>query len=315
MHPPACIVLLSDTLDLGFLRPALARRCPGIDIRTPDRLGDPADIEAAICWNPPAGALASLPSLRLVQSIGAGVDHILRDPALPRAVPVCRVMDPGMAASMSAYVAWAVIHQQRHFDRYLASRAQRRWQEEPIVPPGRHRVGLAGLGWLGAACARVLAAAGYDVRGWRRGPGRPVPPGVAVFHGADQLDDFLAGCDTLVCLLPLTRETSGFLDRERLAKLPPGAHVVNVGRGAHVVEADLLEALASGHLAAATLDAFVDEPLPPDHPFWTEPRITVTPHIAARTDLEVIAAQTLENLAVVRAGGRPAASVDPYRGY
>ena len=314
-HPPTCLVLLSDTLDLGFLRPALQKRCPGVDIRTVDRLGDPADIEVAICWNPPAGALARLPSLRLVQSIGAGVDHILRDPALPRAVPVCRVMDPGIAASISAYVAWAVIHQQRHFDRYLASRARRRWQEEPIVPPSRHRVGVAGLGWLGSACAAALAAAGYNVRGWRRAPGRPAPVGIAVFHGADQLDEFLAGCDTLVCVLPLTRETEGFMDADRLARLPRGAHVVNVGRGAHIVAADLLAAIASGHVAAATLDAFTDEPLPADHPFWAEPRITITPHIAGRTDLDVIAAQTLENLAVVRAGGRPAASVDPYRGY
>ncbi len=306
---------MSDTLDLGFLRPALRGLSPHIDIRTADQLGDPADIEAAVCWNPPAGALARLPSLRLVQSIGAGVDHILRDPSLPRSVPVCRVLDPGMAASISAYVAWAVIHRQRHFDRYLASRAQRRWQEEPIIPPSRHRVGLAGLGWLGSACASVLAASGYDVRGWRRGPGRTAPVGIAVYHGTDQLDAFLEGCDTLVCLLPLTRETEGFLDAERLARLPRGAHVVNVGRGAHVVEADLLAAIASGQVAAATLDAFADEPLPADHPFWAETRITITPHIAGRTDLEVIAAQTLENLAVVRAGRRPAASIDPLRGY
>ncbi len=315
MHPPACIVLLSDTLDLGFLRPALQKRCPGVDIRTIDRLGDPAEIEAALCWNPPAGAIARLPSLRLVQSIGAGVDHILRDPALPRTVPVCRVMDPAMAASISAYVAWAVIHQQRHFDRYLSHRVSRRWQEEPIVPPSRHRVGVAGLGWLGTACGMALAAAGYDVRGWRRGPGRAAPIGIAVFHGPGQLDEFLSACDTLVCLLPLTRETHGFLNQDRIARLPRGAHVVNVGRGAHVVEADLLAAIASGQVASATLDTFTDEPLPPDHPFWAEPRITITPHIAGRTDLEAIAAQTLDNLAVVREGGRPAGTVDPFREY
>jgi glyoxylate/hydroxypyruvate reductase len=252
---------------------------------------------------------------KLIQSIAAGVDHILADPALPPAVPVCRVVDPGMAAGMCAYVNWAVIHQQRHFDRYLVHESKRHWQEEPIVSPRRHRVGVAGFGWLGSACARSLAAVGYSVRAWHRGASRPVPPGVAVFHGQAQLDDFLSGCDTLVCLLPLTARTRGFLDAELFGRLPRGAHVINVGRGGHLVEEALLGAIASGQVGHATLDAFSSEPLPPDHPFWSEPRITVTPHIASRTDLDVIVRQTLENLAQVQQGLTPSASVDPGRGY
>ena len=310
-----CIALSSSALDMGFLVPAFRKLCPGADIRIGDQMGALEDIEVAVCWNPTAGQLAAMPNLRLIQSIAAGVDHILGDPDFPRHVPVCRIIDPGMAAGMSAYVCWAVIHHQRHFDRYLAHASRRRWQGEAIVPPRRHRVGIAGFGWLGRACARALAAVGYDVRAWHRGGSREIPSGVGIYHGEDQLEQFLAGCDTLVCLLPLTAETTGFLCTAVFAKLPRGAHLINVARGDHLVEADLLAALASGQIGSATLDTFAREPLPPDHPFWREPRITITPHIASRTDLGVVARQTLENLSQIDQGRRPAATIDPDRGY
>jgi glyoxylate/hydroxypyruvate reductase A len=309
-----CIALLSSGLDLEFLVPALRSQCPGVDLRQTDALGDLDDIDAAVCWSPPAGLLARMPNLKLIQSIAAGVDHILSDPDLPP-VPVCRVIDPGMAAGMSAYVLWAVIHQARHFDRYLMHASRRRWQPEPIVAPARPRVGIAGFGWLGSACARALVCAGFSVRAWHRGTQRPVPPGVALFHGGDQLDEFLSGCDSLVCMLPLTAQTTGFLSARLFGQLPRGAHLINVGRGAHLVEEDLLAAIASGQVGSATLDTFTREPLPPEHPFWSEQRITITPHIASRTERAVIVQQTLANLAQVRQGLRPAAAVDPGRGY
>jgi len=184
-----------------------------------------------------------------------------------------------------------------------------------MSPPGRHRVGIAGLGTLGLACAGALAAIGYAVRGWSRSAKADLPDGVIGFHGDAQLGEFLSGCDTLVCLLPLTPQTQGFLDAELFARLPRGAHLVNVGRGAHLVEADLLRALDRGELSAATLDAFTQEPLPPDHPFWGDPRILVTPHIATRTDVSVIAQQTLHNLALLQRGERPGTAVDLERGY
>jgi glyoxylate/hydroxypyruvate reductase A len=312
---PPVIALLSSGFDLSFLVPAILKLCPDADVRPAGQEGNLSDIEAAVCWNPAPGELARMPNLKLIQSIGAGVDHVLSDPDLPPGVPVCRVIDPGMAAGMSAYVSWAVVHHQRHFDRYLAHAAQRRWQEEPIVSPRRHVVGIAGFGWLGGACARALAAIGFDVRGWNRGASRSVPAGVALYQGNEQLEAFLTGCNTLVCLLPLTARTSGFLCEAVFAKLPRGAHVVNVGRGDHLVERDLLAAIASGHLGGATLDAFSHEPLPRDHAFWNEPRITITPHIASRTDLGAIARQTLDNLALVREGLRPPSTVDLGRGY
>ncbi len=312
---PRCVALLSAVLDLHYLCDAFRASCPGIDLRLGPDLGPLEEIDAAVCWFPPHGLLAQLPRLQLVQSLAAGIDHIVADPGLPRALPLCRIVDTGMAAGMAAYVSWAVVQQQRGMRAYVDSAAAGRWEEQAIVSPRRHRVGIAGLGTLGTGCAAALAAIGYPVRGWSRSARETLPAGVEGFHGDDQLDAFLAGCDTLVCLLPLTPQTVGFLDAALFARLPRGAHLINVGRGDHLVEADLLPAIASGQLAAATLDAFSVEPLPASHPFWGEPRILVTPHIATRTDNGVIAQQTLANLAALQRGARPANQVDLARGY
>jgi glyoxylate/hydroxypyruvate reductase len=315
-NPPSPrIALLSDVVDMRFLVPAFERACPGIALRTGTDLGPLDEIDVAVCWFAPKGLTARMPNLKLVQSLAAGVDHLFADPALPRGVPLCRVVDHTMAAGMNAYVSWAVIQQHRRMRGYLASAAAGRWEEQPITSPRHHRVGIAGMGELGTACARALAAIGYDVRGWSRSAKTGLPEGVTSFHGASQLGEFLSGCDTLVCLLPLTDETRGFLDAKLFAQLPRGAHLVNVGRGGHLVEADLLAAIGSGQLGAATLDTFVKEPLPADHPFWGHPKILVTPHVATRTDPRVIAEQTLANLADVVAGRRPRLLVDLQRGY
>ena len=313
--PAPCIALLSEVVGMDSLADAFRQACPGIDLRLGTELGRLEDIDAAVCWFPPPGLLARLPNLKLVQSLAAGIDHLTADPALPRELPLCRVVDDTMAAGMTAYVCWAVVQQQRGMPAYLASAAASTWQEQPFVNPRRHRVGIAGLGTLGTACAVALAAIGYPVRGWSRSPKAALPEGVTGFHGRAQLDEFLSACDTLVCLLPLTAQTRGFLNAELFAKLPRGAHLINVGRGDHLVEADLLPALDSGQLSAATLDAFSQEPLPAGHPFWGDPRILITPHIATRTDRLVIAQQTLANLASLQRGHRPANQVDLERGY
>ena len=218
-------------------------------------------IDTVVCWSPPPGLLARMPRLRLVQSVGAGTDHITRDPALPD-VPVRRIVDPDMADGMNAYVAWAVVHGQRHMGAYLESQRRAAWEEAPIEPPGRHRVGIAGLGVLGQSAARALLAIGYRVRGWSRSPKGDLPEGIEAFHGDAARAEFLAGCDTLVCLLPLPDATRGILDASLFAQLPRGARLVNAGRGAHLVQDDLLAELQSGQIASAVLDAFVEEPLP-----------------------------------------------------
>jgi glyoxylate/hydroxypyruvate reductase A len=315
MKKPPVVALLSSAIHMQYLADAFETAQPGIDVRLGDDLGPLEDIDVAVCWFPPHGRLAQFPNLQMVQSLAAGVDHILADPELPRQLPLCRIVDDTMAAGMKAYVSWAVVQHHRGMKAYVASSDAAKWEEQPVVSPRRHRVGIAGLGTLGLACADALATIGYQVRGWSRSAKDDLPEGVTGFHGADQLDEFLSGCDTLVCLLPLTPQTQGFLDAALFAKLPRGAHLINVGRGDHLVEADLLPALASGQLSAATLDAFSVEPLPKDHPFWGHPDILVTPHIATRTDRLVIAQQTLANLAAIRAGQRPLNQIDLERGY
>ena len=316
--PLPCVALLSTVLDLGYLADAFRKTFPGIDLRMGQdlaSLGPPEDIDIAVCWFPPHGLLARLPNLRLIQSIAAGIDHLTADPDLPRDPPLCRIVDATMAAGMKAYVSWAVVQRHRGMAAYVANSDAGRWEEQPVVSPRHHRVGIAGLGTLGLACAEALATIGYAVRGWSRGAKSGLPDGVRSFHGDDQLDEFLSGCDTLVCLLPLTPRTQGILNAGLFARLPRGAHLINVGRGDHLVEADLLAALQDGRLSAATLDAFSVEPLPAEHPFWREPRILITPHISTRTDPSVIAQQTLANLATLREGESPRQLVDMARGY
>jgi glyoxylate/hydroxypyruvate reductase A len=312
---PACVALVSSVLDMHYLAPAFRAQCSDVDLRLGEDLGALEDIDAAVCWYPPPGLLARMPRLQLVQSLAAGIDHIVLDPLLPRRIPLCRIVDPDMASGMTAYVIWAVIHRQRAMGEYLASAAAHRWEEQPVVAPGRHRVGIAGLGTLGVACARALLAIGYAVRGWSRSAKTGLPQGIEAFHGEAARAEFLSGCDTLVCLLPLTDQTRGFLRAELFAQLPRGAHLINVGRGDHLVEADLLRALDDGTLGAATLDALSQEPLPATHPFWHHPRIVITPHIATRTEPAAIARQTYANLSLVRNGRAAVAAVDLSRGY
>jgi glyoxylate/hydroxypyruvate reductase A len=309
------VVLASTQIDMSYLLSTFAKLAPELDIRLHGETGTPEQADTVLCWHAPAGLFGALPRLRLVQSIAAGVDHITADPTVPADVPICRIIDPNMASGMVAYVVWAVAHRHRHFDQYLARSAVGVWQESPIVPTRLHRVGIAGMGVLGLAVAKALAMLGYDVAGWSRSPKPDLPDGVTGYHGVGQLGDFLGRSDSLVCLLPLTDETQGFLNADLFARLPAGAHLINVGRGAHLVDQDLLTALDRGQLGAATLDAFTQEPLPVDHPFWRDPRITVTPHIATRTGPTVVVSQLLANLARLDAGTPLVGAIDRQRGY
>lgn len=314
---PIVVVAESTVMDLhALLQEAFTQVAPDVRWLRPGEVQDPAEVDVALCWYAAPGALHRYSGLQMVQSLAAGPDHLF--PAvdgLRPDLPLCRIVDPFMSQAMAGYVAWAVLSHQRQFHDYAAQRQQALWARQPVQPAGTHCVGIAGLGQLGLAAAEGLRALGYRVRGWVRSPRREPPPHVDLYTGPAQLDAFLAGCDTLVCLLPLTAQTRGFIGQRLLEGLPRHAHVINVSRGEHVDEDALLAALDAGRIAHATLDTFMKEPLPPQHRFWIHPRVTVTPHIGARTPHTQVVRQMLDNLAAVRAGQRRETWVDRDRGY
>lgn len=293
--------------------PALKRHLEGREIRLWPDLGEVQDIEYALVWDPPPGLLASLPNLKAIFSVGAGVDHIAADPERPKHLPVIRMVEEGLTAGMTEYVVMQVLYHHRDMLAYRHQAAEKIWREIPAVPAHQRRIGILGLGVLGQDAARMLVRFGFDVAGWSRTPKEI--EGVTCFDGPEGLDQMLARTDILVCLLPLTPATRGILNGELFAKLPRGACLINVGRGGHQVERDLLEALDSGQLREATLDVFEEEPLPADSPLWSHPQVIVTPHIASMTMPETAAKAVGENIKRMEAGLPPLNVVDFKRGY
>jgi glyoxylate/hydroxypyruvate reductase A len=270
--------------------------------------------ECAIVARPQTGALGTLRGLRLISSVGMGVDHILADRDLPDGVPVVRVVTDDMVAQVAEYVVLAVLRVERDSDRFDRLQREGRWERRLLARPGgRRRVGFLGLGSIGTSAASHLVALGFPVLGWSRSP--RTLPGVFTHTGEEGLAGMLAETDILVCALPRTSETEGILDRTSLARLPRGAHVVNVGRGEHLVEEALLEAIDAGHVSGATLDVFRTEPLPRGHPFWQHPAIRITPHSAGLSTPEASARRILENLNRLRNGEPLLDEVERARGY
>lgn len=309
---PLRVLFCSPADDPLAWRTALARRLPEVDLRIWPDLGPPGSVDAALVWDPPAGLLGSLPNLRAILSLGAGVDGLLRDPTLPD-VPITRMVEPSMSFGMAEYVLAAVLRYHRDLDLYAARQARREWRLELPRPPAERTIGILGAGALGSATAAMLVRHGFRVLAWARSP--RTLPGVAVLGGADGLDALLAQADMLVCMLPLTAQTEGILSRDLFVRAKPGLRLIHVGRGAQLVEADLLAALDGGALAAATLDVFATEPLPDDHPFWAHPKITVTPHTASYSQPESAAEAVAENLRRLQRGEPLLHVVDRARGY
>jgi glyoxylate/hydroxypyruvate reductase A len=271
--------------------------------------------EVAVVANPPPGALARVQGLRLIQSLWAGVDRLVADPTVPEDIPLARMVDPCMTAAMVQSSLWAVTALHRGFFAYARQQQQAQWVQHLQRRAGEVKVLVLGLGTMGAAVSAALAAQGYAVTAWRRIDAAPGPSGVTVLHGAQGLEAGLAAAEVVLNLLPLTTHTRGLIDAGFLGRMKAGAALVNFGRGGHVVEADLLAALDAGTLAHAVLDVFATEPLPPSHPFWRHPRVTVLPHVAALTDLRSAAQVVAENLARLQAGQPVLHRVDRARGY
>lgn len=291
---------------------ALHRFLPDLEVRAWPEAGDPADIDLALVWKPPPGVLKNFPNLKLIASLGMGVDHIFQDPELPD-VPVTRLVDESIKTQMAEYVALECLRIHRRADAYDAFQREGRWQPLPARDIGRCPVGIMGLGEIGSAVARALSGLGFPVLAWSRGP--KTLAGVESFAGAAGLEPFLGACRVLVCVLPLTPATENLIDAGLLAKLPQGAWFINIARGAHVVDEDLLAALTAGHLSGATLDVFRREPLPVDHPFWTHPKVRITPHVAGLTVAESAAPQVAENIRRALAGEALLNRVERERGY
>jgi glyoxylate/hydroxypyruvate reductase A len=272
---------------------------------------EPAD--HAIVWAPPQAFIDAQPRVKALFNIGAGVDALLRL-NLPDSLKVVRLDDAGMAVQMAEYVCHAVIRHFREFDRYQEAQVDREWAFRKPRQRSEFAVGVMGLGVLGTRVAQALQAFEYPVSGWSRSP--KTLAGVQTFHGQGEgFEAFLAATQVLVNLLPLTADTRDILNRQTLARLRPGGYLINVARGAHLVEQDLLDLLDSGHLAGATLDVFRTEPLPDTHPFWAHPRITMTPHTSARTLRDESIAQIARKIRALERGEPIAGVVDRARGY
>ena len=274
----------------------------------------PQQIDYFVGFRPPHGFLKSLPRLKAIFSLGAGVDGFLRDPEFPRHLPVVRFVDQTLQREMAQYVTMHCLIIHRHQRDFDAAQTEHRWRQRMLARPSREvRIGILGLGDIGAVTAERLLMFDFQLSGWSRS--RKSVPGVTSFAGQKELPQFLAQCDIMVCMLPLTPETEGIMDAKLFAGLPKGAWVMNVGRGGQCNEQDLIAALDNDHLAGAVLDVFQTEPLPADNVLWSHPKVTVTPHIAGITDPRNAAAFVVD--CIIRAeSGKPFANVvDLSRGY
>lgn len=306
------LLFLSREDPADVWRDELRRRLPALEVRVWPDVGEAGSIETALVWRPPPGELQRYPNLRVMFSLGAGVDGLLADPTLPD-VPLVRMVDGSLSDGMCTYVLTAVLRHHREFDRFARAQRRREWAHAFPHQARDRRVGVMGLGELGRAVASTLVGQGFPVAGWSRRAKEVA--GIASFSGEAGLGPFLARSEILICLLPLTAATRGILDATTFAALPRGAFVINVGRGGHLVEADLVAALDSGQLAGATLDVFDEEPLPGASPLWDHPNVLITPHVASYCDPRTAADGVADNLRRLAAGEPLLNVVDRSRGY
>ncbi len=289
-----------------------AEQLPDLEVRIWPEAGNPADIHYLAFMHPDFNALPDFPNLKAMFSRSAGVESFVHHPRLPRA-PLCKIEPPGGDPMMTEYVVMHVLRLHRDMPGYQAAQANKEWRRTTIMRPEQRRVGFLGFGMMAQAPALVLQSLGFKVHAWVRSPRHDSQ--VPIFSGPDQLEPFLGQTDIAVCLLPLTRETEGIFCARTFAMMPRGAMLVNVGRGKHVVDEDLIAALDSGQLSYAALDALWPEPLPPTSKLWLHPRVTVMPHVARRPTVAQLATEIVKNIRSIDAGGRPLQEVDITMGY
>jgi glyoxylate/hydroxypyruvate reductase A len=306
------VLYISDAPRAAAWARFFAEAAPDIAFHVWPHTGPLEEIEYVVAWQAPTDLLASLPNLKVLFSSGAGVDHVDFS-AVPPRVEIVRMVEPGIINGMVEYATLSVLALHRDLLDYIALQAAGAWRTIEVLPASERTVGVMGLGVLGQAVLERLRAFGFKLRGWNRSA-RQIE-GVKTFAGDETLAEFLGGCDILICLLPLTAQTRGVLGRSVFRALPRGAAVINVGRGGHLDQAALIEALDAGQLSRAILDVTDPEPLPPESPLWRHPRVLVTPHIASMTQPATAAPRLLENLRRHQRGEPLRDVVDRARGY
>lgn len=288
---------------------------PEVDFLSFPDWGTPQDGDAyAFVWEPEPGLLARYPNIKAIFSLGAGVDHILADPHLPKDVPIIRMGDDGLKEGMAEFVLMNVLMHHRKTPELIAAQRKHHWKRVFSLAAKDVRVGILGYGALGKRAAAALKPIGYDIAAWSRSP-KAAEAGITHFTGMDELNDFLARTDILVGLLPATKETENLLNFDRLSRLPEGAAVVNAGRGTLIVLDDLMALLDSGYISGASLDVFPEEPLPETHPLWDYDHVLITPHSAAITRPDTAAAYVLRNIDRLEAGETAENQLDTNLGY
>jgi len=294
-------------------RAEFAKHLPDLEVRFHPEIGNPDDIEFALCFNMPQGELANFKNLKAIFSLGAGVDHFFNDPAFPKHIPLARVVDNELASRMGEYVVQHVLNHHRDQIEYDRQQQGHVWEVRHPPAAKNRTIGIMGLGQLGIEAAKALIGLGFNVTGWSR-TAKNIE-GVTSYAGDEQLSTFLSNTEILICLLPLTTKTENILNADLFAKLPQGAAIINPARGAHLVEADLIAALDCGSLSGATLDVFRTEPLPEDDPLWSHPGIRITPHVASIAAPDRVAALAAKNIIRARKGERLLNQVNPDKGY
>jgi glyoxylate/hydroxypyruvate reductase A len=305
------IVMPGRVQDAARLRVALQQLAADLEVWVWPEIPDAEGVVSAVTWKHPAGELGRFPRLRAAISFGAGVEHLLDDTAIPAGVSIARTVDSGLVRDMAEFVVGRVIEHRRGFRQAAADQRTSTWN--PRGYPRDWRVLVLGAGRLGGASAEALHRIGHRVTAWSRSGGAPA--GVRGISGREALMDELPEADAVICLLPLTEATRGLIDAGFLARMKPGSLLLNAGRGAHLVEDDLVPALDAGRPSTAVLDVFATEPLPGDHPFWRHPRIVVSPHVASLTDPEAVAGSILANHRRAEAGEPLRDAVDRDLGY
>ena len=287
------IIIASDIKNLEPWTSALKKADASVEIMTMDEVKDKSLVEFVLAWNYPHGRFREYPRLKTIYSMGAGVDHLLNDPFLPENIKVVRIIDPRLSQDMYEFALAVIMNRLRMLTHFRENQKQGTWKKKRYMRISDVRIGMMGAGEIGNHIALKLHKSEFKVTGWGRTRGQTTP--YRKYYGSGQFEDFLKATDILICLLPLTPATENIINKQNMQMLPKNAWIVNLGRGGHVVDEDLIDMLDSGHLDGANLDVFREEPLPADHPFWSHPKIYLTPHLASLPDPESVAPQIIEN--------------------